>query len=159
MLRSLLPAGTRLSSVCPRCGGAHGPVTVEDAAVRVSVSYAGAFAVVAIADGAAVSALGIDAELAHDPVRDALGLAGVLGPGSSASVRAWTRVEASLKADGRGLRVDAAGVRVRTRPDGWTADVPEGGTFDGWDAEGPEGVVVSVAVRAAPAGPGTPATL
>lgn len=151
LLRSLLPDGVELSNPCPRCGGPHGPVTVSGAPMRASVSYAGGFAVVAVVPDGAVSALGVDAESEVDPVRDAAGLAGVLGKGSPASVRAWTRVEAALKADGRGLRVDPAGVRVTETRYGWTADVPDGGAFEGWDAEGPEGILVSVAVRAAAA--------
>lgn len=149
-LRSLLPDGVELTQVCSRCGGPHGPIAVAGAPARVSVAYAGVFAIVAVADERVVSALGIDAELEVDPVRDAAGLAGVLGPGSSPSVRAWTRVEAALKADGRGLRVDPARVRVDGDGEGWSAHVDGGGVFAGWDATGPDGVLVSVAVRAAP---------
>ncbi|SIT69825.1 chemotaxis protein CheY [Microbacterium sp. RU33B] len=157
-LRSLLPDGVELTQVCPRCGGPHGPIAVAGAPSRVSVAYAGAFAIVAVADERIVSALGIDAELEVDPVRDAAGLTGVLGPGSSPSVRAWTRVEAVLKADGRGLRVDPASVRVAGDGVGWSAHIGEGGAFDGWDADGPDGVLVSVAVRAAEEGRAARAT-
>ncbi|WP_345799875.1 chemotaxis protein CheY [Microbacterium sp. AZCO] len=150
LLVSMLPASARLSNPCPRCGGPHGPVRVEGADAVASVSYAGELAVVAVGDSRAIG-IGIDAEPESDPRRDAAGLDGVLGPGE-ASLRAWTRVEAALKADGRGLRVDPATVRVRDTPSGWIADVPDGGAFEGWDAEGPTGVLVSVAVRRVSAG-------
>ncbi|QKJ18804.1 hypothetical protein [Microbacterium hominis] len=128
------------------------------AAYRASVSYAAGFAVAVVAPAAAAEAVGVDAE------SDAAGppgeYAGVLGPERVASAREWTRVEAALKADGRGLRVDPAAVRIRARPAApgaasppastWTATVPDGGAFEGWDAAGPPGLVVSVALRAVP---------
>ena len=65
------------------------------------------------------------------------------------------RVEAALKADGRGLRVAHEEVRVAERPggydgvDGWTAHVPGApDVISGWDAGGVPGVLVAVAVRA-----------
>lgn len=151
LLTDLLPAGASLTNPCPRCGGPHGPVRVTGADAAASVSYAGDLAVVAIADSSAVTALGLDAELATDPPRDAAGLEGLLGAGA-ASIRAWTRVEAALKADGRGLRVEPATVVVDETAEGWRAAVPGGGTFEGRDAEGPPGVLVSVAWRGVTAG-------
>lgn len=146
LLRELLPAAVRLSNPCARCGGPHGAVRIEGADFVASVSYAGEYAVVAVGDRAAVSAIGVDAEPADDPRRDAAGMEGVLGRGE-ASVRSWTRVEAALKADGRGLRVDPATVRIDETPDGWTAAVPGGGLFFGADVAAPPALVVSVAVR------------
>ena len=146
LLRDLLPEGAELSHPCPRCGGPHGPVLVSGAPFVASISYAGSLAVVAVADSAQSAAIGVDAEPAEDARRDAAGLGGVLGPGE-ASVRSWTRVEAALKADGRGVRVEPASVRISETGEEWIADVPGGGAFEGWDARGPEGYVVSVAVR------------
>ena len=146
LLRDLLPEGAELSHPCPRCGGPHGPVLVSGAPFVASISYAGSLAVVAVADSAQAAAIGVDAEPAEDARRDAAGLGGVLGPGE-ASVRSWTRVEAALKADGRGLRVDPAAVRIEENPGGWTAHVPGGETMSGWDAVGPRDLVVSVALR------------
>jgi len=145
LLRELLPPGSELSNPCARCGGPHGAVQVAGADAVAGVSYAGDFAVVAVGDAAAVAAIGVDAELAVDPRREAAGMRGVLGDGE-ASVRSWTRVEAALKADGRGLRVDPATVEVHETPGGWTARVPGGGTFLGTDASAPPDLVVSVAV-------------
>ncbi|MCP2637571.1 chemotaxis protein CheY [Microbacterium sp. HD4P20] len=147
LLRELLPARARLRNPCTRCGGPHGAIMVEGAPSVAGVSYAGDLAVVAVAHRAdGVSAIGIDAELDLDPRRDAAGLRGVLGGDRDVSVREWTRVEAALKADGRGLRVDPALVRVDGDPDGWIARVPGGGGIMGWDAAAPAGVTISVAV-------------
>jgi len=152
LLRSLLPAGAELSNPCPRCGRPHGPVRVSGADALASVSYAGTIAVVGVADTALFQAFGIDAEAEYDGNRDAAGFGGILGPGR-ASLREWTRVEAALKADGRGLRVDPASVVVGERGAedsagyGWDAVVPDGATFAGWDASVPAGILVSVAVR------------
>ncbi len=149
LLRELLPPGATIDNPCPRCGGPHGPVRIQGAPATASVTYAAGRALVAVctgADAAGIAALGIDAEPIIDARRDAAGLTGVLGAGE-ASVRSWTRVEAALKADGRGLRVDPATVTVDEEPGGWTARVPGGGTISGWDAAGPADLVVSVAVR------------
>lgn len=149
LLRELLPPGAVIDNPCPRCGGPHGPVRIRGAQAMASVAYAGGRAVVALCaaeDAAGLAAVGIDAEPVQDARRDAAGLAGVLGPGE-ASVRTWTRVEAALKADGRGLRVDPATVRIEEHVGGWTARVPDGGTMSGWDAAGPDDLVISVAVR------------
>jgi len=141
LLRGLLPPQARLSNPCPRCGGPHGPVRVAGAPFLASVSYAGGTAVAGVVPAAVASAFGIDAE----PDRDAADLAGVLGP--AASVRDWTRVEAALKADGRGLRVDPARVRVAEAAGGWSAVVPGAPAFSGRELPGPPGVLVGAAVR------------
>lgn len=144
----MLPPGAELSNTCPRCGEPHGAVVVGGAAFLASVSYAGSLAVAAVAAAASVSALGVDAEPTVDPQRDAAGLVGVLGGSHSATVRDWTRVEAALKADGRGLRVDPGGVVIEPDPRGWRAHVPGGGVFAGWEPDAaPPGVTLSVAVR------------
>ncbi|WP_239066309.1 hypothetical protein [Microbacterium hibisci] len=119
-----------------------------------SVTYAGGYAIAAVASTEDAVALGIDAEPLDDARRDAAGMRGVLGDGI-ASVRDWVRVEAVLKADGRGLRVDPATVVVDATDDGWTAEVPGGEVYDGWDAPGPPGVLLSIAVRIAHFAPST----
>jgi len=146
LLRELLPSAATIDNPCPRCGGPHGPVRIQGASAVASVTYAGARALVAVCTAEGVAGVGIDAEPVEDARRDAAGLGGVLGAGE-ASVRSWTRVEAALKADGRGLRVDPAAVRIEENPGGWTAHVPGGETMSGWDAVGPRDLVVSVAVR------------
>ncbi|WP_341579261.1 chemotaxis protein CheY [Microbacterium schleiferi] len=144
--------GIRISNRCPRCGADHGPLEVEGAAVTASVSYAAEWAVVAVAPAAA-GTVGVDAEPEVDPRRDRTGLTGVLGAGP-ATTRDWVRVEAALKADRRGLRVEPGLVRV-TGTDGtddetgasWRARVPgRANAIDGWDLDGPPGILVSTAL-------------
>jgi len=147
LLADLLPGGAVLDNPCLRCGGPHGPVVVTNAPYRASVSYAGRFAVAAVAPIRDAAALGIDAELLSDPRRDAAGMTGLLQDGET-TAREWTRVEAALKADGRGLRVEPATVHVIVGPSPgeWAASVPGGAIYTGWDAAGPDGVLVSVAI-------------
>jgi 4'-phosphopantetheinyl transferase len=144
LVRALLP-GARLSNPCPRCGGAHGPLRVEGVAAVASAGYAGGYAVVAVAPRSAASGIGVDVEV--DAPRATAGLDRVLAPG--ASVRAWVRVEAALKADGRGLRVDPAAVRVEAGANGWTARIDGGAALCGRDVPGPPATLVSIAVRSA----------
>ena len=136
-----------LSKVCPECGGPHGPVRLSTAGLRGAVAYAGTIAVAAVTDLPG-SGFGIDAEAAVDPRRDTAGLRGVLGPGSEPSVRDWVRVEAALKATGRGLRIDPATVVVSPDQDGsWTATVPGlPHPLLGWDLAGPPAVLLSAAI-------------
>lgn len=141
LLGELLPGAT-FSSRCPRCGGGHGRVQVSGADAAVSVSYAGGWAIVAIAAGE--HRIGVDA-VVSDPPR----LERVLP--DSAGARDWARVEAVLKADGRGLRVDPGAVEVvdADRTGAWHARVDGGREWLGWDTGGPPGLVVAVALDAA----------
>ncbi len=160
LLRDLIDEpGIRITNPCPRCGEDHGPVHIEGAAVTASVSYAADWAVVAIAPAAA-GTVGVDAEPEADTRRDRAGLTGVLGTGP-ASVRDWVRVEAALKADRRGLRVEPGLVHVTARTgDGaseehpaaaaWHADVPgRPDVIAGWDLAAPPRVLVSAALAPA----------
>jgi len=141
LLSELLP-GAVFVSRCARCGGDHGRIRASGTDAAVSVSYAGGWAAVAIA--AAGTRVGVDIVAA-----DAGGLDRVL-PGADA--RAWARVEAVLKADGRGLDVDPARVRVVGDEDGtWSARVDGGPWWEGYDVAGPAGVVTAVAIAAASA--------
>lgn len=135
-----LAGDVELRNPCPFCGGPHGPVTLPASPWVASVAYAAGYAVVAVAPAAVAVALGVDA------VADAgIRLDRVLGP--AATPRDWARMEAALKADGRGLRVDPGAVRVRDTDAGWSADLPGGGKLIGWDLPGPDGVVVAAAIR------------
>ena len=142
------PAVT-LTNVCDRCGGPHGRVGVHGRDLHCSVAYAGGYAVVGVADGSEVASVGIDAEPEIDGRRDAAGLRGIVRSGVRTSPREWTRIEAVLKADGRGLRVDPEDVRLTETSDGaWSAAVAGSErAFIGWDATGPDGLVLSVAVE------------
>jgi 4'-phosphopantetheinyl transferase len=141
LLQEMHPAATFVSR-CPRCGGPHGRVHVIGADASVSVSYAAGWAVVA-ADGHG-RRIGVDAVAA-----DARGLERVL---PRADARSWARVEAVLKADGRGLAVDPGRVRVVEAVAGahWSGRVDAGGLLAGWDLDGPPGVLVALALGGRP---------
>lgn len=142
-----LAPGVRVTNPCPWCGGPHGPVRLHGVPFVGSVAYAGGYALAAVADAGTVSHLGVDAESAVSPSRDAAALAGVLGPGRETGLREWTRVEAALKADGRGLRVDPAAVAIDGDGPGWRASVPgRASPLEGADLAGPDGIVVSAAI-------------
>ena len=105
----------------------------------MSVSYAAGWAVVAV--DAAGRHIGVDAVAA-----DAGGLERVLPAGHGA--REWARIEAVLKADGRGVTVDPSRVHLdhgNACGADWTARVDDGTPVAGWDVPGPPGVRVSVA--------------
>lgn len=142
------PTDLRLRNPCPRCGGPHGPVVMAGTRLRGSVAYAGRFAVAAVVFAPGLRGFGIDAEMRTDPVRDAAGWGGIPGPGARGTVRGWTRIEAALKADGRGLTVDPADVAVREHQAGrWSATLPSrDDVIDGWDVAAREELVVSAAV-------------
>ncbi|MFZ0531516.1 MAG: hypothetical protein WAL91_13380, partial [Propionicimonas sp.] len=79
----------------------------------------------------------------------------LLGPGSEPVLRRWTRIEAVLKADGRGLSVDPAEVRLD----------PTGGAIVGdprryrvAEVAGPPAYLISLAWCAAGAGAGAAGT-
>jgi 4'-phosphopantetheinyl transferase len=138
LLSGLLREATFVSR-CPRCGGEHGRIRVSGAEAAVSVSYAGGWAVAVVAEGCARA--GIDVVEA-----DAGGLDRVL-PGADA--RAWARVEAVLKADGRGLDVDPARVQVTGGVNNaWRARIDRGAWVTGYDLIAPAGLVAAVVVSA-----------
>ena len=140
LLRELLAeAGypdARITAVCPDCGGEHGQPRAEGTGLHLSLSYVGEFVV------AAVSAVpvGVDAEALEQTAErlDAIGkLTGIR------SLHSWTRTEAVLKADGRGLRVDPAEVHF----DGDTATLA-GVRYDLRELEIEPELLVSVATEA-----------
>ncbi|MGJ4845295.1 4'-phosphopantetheinyl transferase family protein [Leifsonia sp. Le1] len=107
----------RIAARCPDCGGEHGrPVVMApDAAtgVRVSLAHAGDVTVAAALAGGSV---GVDAEPSTAPETPTTAAA--------TDLRQWTRIEAVLKADGRGLRVDPAAVAFERTGDLLIASVP-----------------------------------
>ncbi|MEJ1155090.1 chemotaxis protein CheY [Microbacterium marmarense] len=163
LIRELVGGGILISNPCAHCGRPHGAVQLSAPGMHASVSYAGDYAVVAVATGP-FAGFAIDAELGESAVRDDAGLAGVLRRGAAATIREWVRVEAALKADGRGLRVDPTRVLVEAlSPHQWRAHVPDGAPISGWDVDdGPDGVVLSAAYAfsaAMPEAPAVPATV
>ena len=128
-----------LTNPCPRCGEPHGPVQVDDDRWLAAVTYAGATAVVGILPRAGGDRFALDAEPLHDPVREAAG-------GIPGGVRRWVRVEAALKADGRGLAVEPATVAIiDVDDDHWIARFPGRAPVEGADTDGPPGILVCAA--------------
>ena len=142
LIDALLPGAVVRSGPCARCGGSHGRPRVEDIAAEISVAYAGRRAYAASVPRSHAVSLGIDAEEGDDRSP-----AGVERMRPATTLRDWTRIEAALKADGRGLAVDPALVRIDGGPDAWTATLPGRPTpIVGRDVPGPPGVVLSVAI-------------
>lgn len=139
LLTELLP-GARFVSRCAACGGDHGRVRVEGSSLHASIAYVPGWAVVAVVPSEVARHVGVDAVPA-----DAAGWERVATGGA----RAWARIEAALKADGRGLRVDPDRIDVRDEADGWWARVDGGPRLLGFDVAGPPDVLVSVALEPA----------
>ncbi len=102
------------TTTCERCGADHGRPRFERAPVAVSVSYAGSVVAVAAARIADAAAVGVDIERAptdggRAPMRD---LGRLFAPALAPDMQGWTLIEAALKADGRGIAIDLADVRV-----------------------------------------------
>lgn len=134
------------TSVCPRCGSHHGGVEIGGAPVVASVSHARGLVIAAAACTSEVVGLGVDAEeKVIDPARDGE-LERLLGPDRPPMLRRWTRVEAVLKADGRGLSVDPGTVRLHGG-EARIADDPN--RYQLADVAGPAGYVISLAWLAA----------
>jgi 4'-phosphopantetheinyl transferase len=132
------PADVTVRARCATCGGEHGrPVLGGSRALddlHASVAHAGGSVVVAVgADGP----LGIDAEPRD---REA-------PPGWT--LAEWVRIEAVLKADGRGLLVDPSRVRFASDATGMTAWIEgEEARYRVVDVELEANPMAAVAVRA-----------
>ena len=102
------PAAVPLSATCPECGGPHGQPRIPGLTVSLSRCAA---AIVAVA--ATEGSVGIDVEPLEGSAERAAAIAAVAGGRrGGGGIRRWTSVEAALKADGRGLRVDPRDVSV-----------------------------------------------
>ena len=97
-----------LVAVCPDCGGPHGRPVIPGSNLHLSLSRSDDAVVAAASWDAPV---GVDLERLDQP---AATLAAIGAIGGEESVLRWTRIEAILKADGRGLRVDPAQVSFAT---------------------------------------------
>ncbi|KQX07581.1 MULTISPECIES: 4'-phosphopantetheinyl transferase family protein [unclassified Leifsonia] len=124
---------------CPSCGGEHGIPRIDipgAEAPHASLSRTVDLVVAAVLPATAGSSVGVDVETiagsperlrAIDelvPRRSGTRRPGLRRPSAAVStLRRWTRVEAVLKADGRGLLVDPAAVTVRRAAGRLTASV------------------------------------
>ncbi|TQL47070.1 4'-phosphopantetheinyl transferase [Homoserinimonas aerilata] len=104
-------ASVAFDATCPDCGRQHGKPRLKKGDLAVSVSHSPGVVAVAAAWGAAV---GVDVEPRSGSTRTADAITAVAGA-SADPLRHWTRIEAVLKADGRGLRVDPRTVAVARR--------------------------------------------
>ena len=104
----IAPADVPLVAVCPDCGGPHGRPMIEGSTLEVGLSRCAA-GIVAVA--AWNRRIGVDIEATSDADRHRDAIRRVAG---GEGLEHWTRVEATLKADGRGLRIDPREVSVTT---------------------------------------------
>ncbi len=131
-----------VTATCRRCGARHGPVEVTGVPVLASVSYAPGLVVAAAAPRSQVSRLGIDVEPATADPRRTRDLQRLLGSSAEPVMERWTRIEAVLKADGRGLRVDPGEVRLSSSG-AWIPGDPA--RYRVVDVVGPAGYQISLA--------------
>ncbi|MFB7250067.1 hypothetical protein [Microbacterium sp. NPDC056234] len=141
----------RLSTRCDNCGSTeHGRVHTVTGSVFVSISYAGGLAFAAAASAEDTGAIGVDAE--PDSGAGALHeLAPLFAPAPPPDIHGWTLIEAAVKADGRGLRIPVADVRLRTLPGhhlpgGRIVQLPPDRRIEAAPVSGPDGFVLSVAI-------------
>lgn len=129
---ALSPSEIVVSAHCAVCGGPHGRPEAELRSAkgrRISLSIAHC------ASGVAVAAMwrgivGIDVEPADATTAALAAVSSLIPPAARPAgrnwepVQHWTRVEAALKADGRGLTLDPAEVRIASGDGAITATLP-----------------------------------
>ena len=116
-----------IDSACGRCGEDHG--VPRTPGFVLSVSHAATLVAVAVSRGS--SPLGIDVE-ADSAAARVSELGPLFAPADVPDVAGWTRIEAAIKADGRGIAIPPGSVRLRPtahgsssqRPQEWSAAVP-----------------------------------
>lgn len=142
------------TTTCERCGADHGRPRLERAPVAVSIGYAGSMVAVAAAAHADAAAVGVDIE--REPIDGAQAqlhrLGALFAPAPVPDTVGWTLLEAALKADGRGVAVDLAEVRIGVSATGrqpewrpvWIPGRPQ--SVDAVVVTGPPGFVLSAAM-------------
>lgn len=141
------PGEVLVDSRCHRCGREHGRPRTAD--VSLSVSHAGNLVVVAAAAGIVRLGVDVEAQTAAGRVSE---LGSLFREDAAPDLAGWTRVEAAVKADGRGFEIDPSAVIMHdgprdVHPRVWSAALPgrvprvEVATLSG-----PAGYVLSVAL-------------
>lgn len=107
-------ADLTLTTVCERCGAEHGRPRFERVPIAASIAYAGEMAAVAVVRHADAAAVGVDIErIPIEGERAPLAaLTRLFAPAPPPDTREWTLLEAAVKADGRGLDLELAAVRI-----------------------------------------------
>ncbi|MEO5920156.1 MAG: 4-phosphopantetheinyl transferase [Pseudolysinimonas sp.] len=139
-LLGISPSEVPILARCPDCSAPHGRTVIEGSDLHVSLSHTPLGRVGAAMFGAAI---GVDAEpIRGHPSR----LAAIRHVANVESLRDWTRIEAVLKADGRGLRIDPRDVEMQETSSGVVASVPDSPTrYQLVTPTAMAGLVVSVA--------------
>ncbi len=111
---------------CPSCGLPHGRPLLrgrEGQAPHLSVAHTETHTLVAVAE----VPVGIDLEAAD---RDIVADPPVRVPDDSSPLQHWTRIEAVVKADGRGLRIDPASLVWTPTTRGFLVSVPDAASYE-----------------------------
>ena len=120
---AVAPAAIEVKAHCTVCGGPHGRPVIDlrspkGRPLAVSIGHTAAGVVVAAGWRGPI---GVDVELADAPIASLAAVSSLIPPAARPAgrnwepIQHWTRVEAVVKADGRGLAVDPAEVTVETR--------------------------------------------
>lgn len=146
---------------CLRCGSTeHGPLRTSSGTTVLSLSHSGDLTVGAIARADAAASVGVDVEADRGSAR-LTELAPLFSPGEVPTLREWTMIEAVVKADGRGLRIAPADVRLggalgEARQEGHLdAHIAGRAPLEVAEVDAPAGYLISVAID--PARPDRPA--
>lgn len=130
---------------CVRCGRDHAGPVIDGVDAVASLAFSSGIAVAALAPTAAIDRLGVDVERDDADATRSEDLSGLLGASGGPVLRRWTRIEAVVKADGRGLAIDPADVRLRGDGARITGDATR---YQVAGVTGPPGYWISVAWRA-----------
>ena len=95
-----------IAAACLDCGRPHGRPVIEGTDLFVSLSHADELSVAALMQGVPI---GVDVERLDATAERLAAIREVAG---GTDIPHWTRVEAVLKADGRGLRIDPRDVVI-----------------------------------------------
>lgn len=111
-----------LDSLCSRCGEHH--AAPRTPGFVLSVSHADDLVAVAVASGSDPLGVDLERDSAEARVTD---LRPMFPFGGAPDLAGWTRIEAAIKADGRGVEIEPSAVRLETPGSAsseWSAVLP-----------------------------------